>query len=57
MRGLIPRDDHRAANSSLRQNRPRSQIPSLHDRNGQAWLYPGLAADLSNQPYFVLRHA
>ncbi|MBI4326312.1 MAG: hypothetical protein HY674_13775 [Chloroflexi bacterium] len=28
----------------------------LHDRNGQAWLYPGLASDLSNQPYFVLRH-
>jgi hypothetical protein len=24
---------------------------------GAAWLYPGFAADLSNQPYFVVRQA
>jgi len=29
----------------------------LHDRHGQAWLYPGLQADLANQPYFVVRRA
>jgi len=25
------------------------------DESGQSWLYPGLGASLSNQPYFVLR--
>ena len=28
-----------------------------HHTNGQAWLYPGLNADLANQPYFVVRPA
>ncbi len=27
----------------------------LHDGQGRAWFEPGLAADLSNQPYFVIR--
>jgi hypothetical protein len=27
----------------------------LHDRAGQAWLHPGFAPDLCNQPYFVIR--
>jgi hypothetical protein len=27
----------------------------LRDAGGDAWLYPGLDADLSNQPYFVIR--
>ena len=27
----------------------------LHANNGQAWFSPGLTADLSNQPYFVVR--
>ncbi|MDO8544244.1 MAG: hypothetical protein Q7S40_27715 [Opitutaceae bacterium] len=27
----------------------------LHSNDGQVWLSPGLAADLSNQPYFVVR--
>lgn len=29
----------------------------LHDRAGNAWLYPGLDADLANLPYFVVRRA
>jgi hypothetical protein len=29
----------------------------LKDGAGQAWLYPGFAPDLLNQPYFVLRRA
>ena len=29
----------------------------LHDTRGDAWLHPGLNADLANQPYFVVRHA
>jgi hypothetical protein len=29
----------------------------LRDARGRAWLYPGLAPDLSNQPYFVVRLA
>ena len=28
----------------------------LHDGRGRAWLYPGLDANLANQPYFVVRH-
>jgi hypothetical protein len=27
----------------------------VRDSSGRAWLYPGLDADVSNQPYFVLR--
>ncbi|HLK58596.1 MAG TPA: hypothetical protein VKU00_18645, partial [Chthonomonadaceae bacterium] len=27
----------------------------LHHATGQAWLYPGFNADLSNQPYLVVR--
>ncbi len=27
----------------------------LSDGNGHAWLYPGFAEDLANQPYFVVR--
>ncbi|HKV38480.1 MAG TPA: twin-arginine translocation signal domain-containing protein [Blastocatellia bacterium] len=27
----------------------------LRERPGKAWLYPGFKADLTNQPYFVLR--
>jgi len=29
----------------------------LRDLRDNVWQYPGLGADLSNQPYFVLRHA
>jgi hypothetical protein len=39
----------------------KSQFPLLYyfELHGgdHAWLYPGLEADLSNQPYFVLRRA
>jgi hypothetical protein len=27
----------------------------LRDAGGQAWLYPGLGADLAGQPYFIVR--
>jgi hypothetical protein len=30
---------------------------ALRDARGRAWLYPGLNADLANQPYFVVRQA
>jgi hypothetical protein len=26
-------------------------------RGNSAWIYPGLSADLANQPYFVVRKA
>ena len=29
----------------------------LREAPEKAWLYPGFAADLSNQPYFVVRRA
>ncbi len=29
----------------------------LHDPRGAVWLYPGLNANLANQPYFVIRRA
>jgi hypothetical protein len=29
----------------------------LHDGQGRVWLYPGLAADFTSQPYFVVRQA
>ncbi len=28
---------------------------AVHDANGAAWLHPGLGAELSDQPYFVVR--
>ncbi len=28
---------------------------AIHDANGDAWLHPGLGADLSDQPYYVVR--
>ena len=29
----------------------------VQEAQGKAWLYPGFAPDLTNQPYFVLRRA
>jgi hypothetical protein len=29
----------------------------LTDTSGRSWLYPGLGANLTDQPYFVLRQA
>ena len=29
----------------------------VHPAEGRPWLYPGLDADLSNQPYFVVSHS
>lgn len=34
---------------------PLQYFLTLHDERGGAWLYPGFEADLSNQPYFVIR--
>ena len=62
-------EDLRVADLSAQGNRYRQTIPGdytaspyplmyffeLHDSQGQAWLQPGLTADLSNQPYFVIR--
>jgi hypothetical protein len=62
-------EDLRVADLSAQGNRYRQTIPGdytdspyplmyffeLHDSQGQAWLQPGLTADLSNQPYFVVR--
>ena len=28
---------------------------TIHDASGGAWLHPGLGADLSDQPYYVVR--
>jgi hypothetical protein len=27
----------------------------LQDKGGQAWIYPGFASDLANQPYFHIQ--
>ena len=62
-------EEYRAAEMSADGSRFRSQIPGdytdsrypllyffeVRDGRGRAWLYPGLEADLSNQPYFVVR--
>lgn len=64
-------EDQRIVELAAQGNRFRQTIPGeytdsayplmyffeLHDRNGQAWLAPGLTAELSNQPYFVVRQA
>ncbi|MBT3202179.1 MAG: hypothetical protein HN350_19930 [Phycisphaerales bacterium] len=56
---------------SVRGGRWRADIPAkytdspypllyyveLHDPRGAVWLYPGLNANLANQPYFVIRRA
>ena len=60
---------YESADMELRDNRRRAVIPGsytdspyplqyyfeLKQAPGRAWLYPGFAADLSNQPYFVVR--
>lgn len=62
-------EETRVADFTVAGNRYRQTIPSeytnspypllyyfeLHDRQGGAWLGPGLAADLSNQPYYIVR--
>jgi hypothetical protein len=45
--GVIPADYTRAAY-------PLQYYFELSDESGRAWLYPGLGATLTNQPYFVL---
>ena len=64
-------DEHRVVDLAAQGNRYQHTIPGeytdspyalmyffdLHDSNGQAWLQPGLNADLANQPYFVVRPA
>ena len=62
-------EEHQVVEMTAQGNRCRHVIPGeytkspyalmyyfeLHDGNGQAWLQPGLNADLANQPYFVVR--
>jgi hypothetical protein len=62
-------EDVRIMDLAVQGNRYRHTIPGdytdapyplmyyfeLHDSQGQAWLHPGLTADLSSQPYFVIR--
>ena len=62
-------EEHRVVDLTAQGNRYRQTIPGeytdspyplmyffeLHADNGQAWFSPGLTADLSNQPYFVVR--
>jgi hypothetical protein len=64
-------EEHRVMDMAAQGNRYQHTIPGeytnspyalmyyfeLHDSNGQAWLQPGLNADLANQPYFVVRPA
>jgi hypothetical protein len=64
-------EEYRTAEMSADGGRFRSEIPGdytdsrypllyffeLRDGSGRAWLYPGFEADLSNQPYFVVRSA
>ncbi|MHC4677848.1 MAG: hypothetical protein ACYTEK_04045, partial [Planctomycetota bacterium] len=63
-------DEYRAVEMSADGGRYRAVIPGeytdspypllyyfkLRDGLGDAWLHPGLNADLANQPYFVVRH-
>lgn len=62
---------YRVAEMTLQDGRYRQAIPEeysespyplvyffeLQDDKGHGWLYPGLAPDFSNQPYFVVRPA
>lgn len=64
-------DDEQREEMSMMGDRCRSVIPAeytdspyplmyyfeLHGLRGNAWLYPGLDANLANQPYFVVRQA
>jgi hypothetical protein len=64
-------DAYRTVEMSAEGDRWRAEIPGeytdspypmlyyfeLCDPRGRVWLYPGLNADLANQPYFVVRHA
>ncbi len=64
-------DAYRTAEMSADGGRFRAEIPGrytdspypllyyfeLHDPRGAAWIYPGLSADLANQPYFIVRQA
>ncbi len=63
-------DAYRTAEMTAEGGRWRAEIPGeytdspypmlyyfeLRDPRGRAWIYPGLNADLANQPYFVVRH-
>ncbi len=51
-------DRHRAEIPSMYTDTlyPLQYYFEIHPREGRPWLYPGLDEDLSNQPYFVVRH-
>lgn len=46
-----------ASNSERNSRYPLMYFFELRAGVGRAWLYPGFEADLSNQPYFVVRQA
>jgi hypothetical protein len=62
-------EEYRVESMSLQGGRCRAAIPGdytaskypliyffeLREKDGRAWLYPGFAEDLSNQPYFTVR--
>ncbi|MBI4658320.1 MAG: hypothetical protein HY735_05625, partial [Verrucomicrobia bacterium] len=64
-------ENFRTVEFSGQRNRYRQVIPAeytdspyplmyffeVRDSNDRAWLYPGLASNLSNQPYFIVRAA
>ncbi|HUV65739.1 MAG TPA: hypothetical protein VMW24_17720 [Sedimentisphaerales bacterium] len=70
-RHLDQSDEYQVVEMSADGGRYRATIPGeytdsvypvlyyfiLRDAKGDAWLHPGLNADLANQPYFVVRHA
>ena len=64
-------NEYQIVDMSARGGRWRAEIPAeytdsaypllyyveLHDPRGAVWLYPGLNASLTNQPYFIIRRA
>jgi len=67
-RHLDQSDEYRVVEMAAEGSRYRAEIPAeytdsvypliyyfvLRDKEGDAWLYPGLNATLSNQPYFII---
>jgi hypothetical protein len=70
-RHVTQAERYESAEMQLRDGRYRATIPGAYTdspypleyyfelKQGQdaAWLYPGFTADLTNQPYFVVRRA
>ncbi len=64
-------ENYQVAEMPVRDGRCRTEIPSAYtdspfplvyffevrDHHGRAWIYPGFAAGLANQPYYVVQQA